>query len=269
MYILFDIGGTKTRVAQARSRESFDTPVIFDTPQNYEEGIKKLKETILSVSQGQSIDTIVGGIAGPFSQKTRTLIQSLNLPDWVEKPLATDLESFFHTKVFLDNDSAMVGLGEAVSGAGRGFSIVAYITVSTGVGGARIVDGAIDERRIGFEPGKQIIGAHGETLEGLISGRAVEEMTGKKPHEIEDSVFWDSLAKTLAQGLNNVIVDWSPDVVVLGGSMMNAVGISALKTEEYLKEMLTIYPTLPAIRKSELGDLGGLSGALAYLKQKK
>lgn len=267
MYILFDIGGTKTRIAQARSLDSYDAPIIFETPKSYEEGIKKIKETILGISQGQTIDAIAGGIAGPFSQKSRTLIQSLNLPDWVEKPLATDLETTFHTKVFLDNDSAMVGLGEAVYGAGRGFPIVAYVTVSTGVGGARIVDGSVDERSIGFEPGKQIIGENGETLEGLISGRAVEEKTGKKPAEIHDPAFWDTLAKTLAQGLNNVIVDWSPDVVVLGGSMMNNVGISVEKTMEYLKEILTIYPELPMMKKSELGDLGGLSGALAYLKQ--
>ena len=33
----------------------------------------------------------------------------------------------------------MVGLGEAVHGAGRGNCIVMYMTISTGVGGARIV----------------------------------------------------------------------------------------------------------------------------------
>lgn len=268
MYILFDIGGTKTRIAQARSLDSFDTPVIYPTPQTYEEGIAKLKETILSISQGQKIDAIVGGIAGPFSQKSRMLVQSLHLPDWVEKPLVSELETSFQTKVYIDNDSAMVGLGEAVHGAGRGFPIVAYITVSTGVGGARIVNGAIDERSVGFEPGKQIMDEEEHTLESLISGRAIEIQTGQKPENITDQDFWDSIAKILARGLNNIIVDWSPDVVVLGGSMMNIVGISVPKTEEYVKEILTSYQEIPPLKKSELGDLGGLSGALAYLKNR-
>ena len=71
----------------------------------------------------------------------------------------------------------------------------------------------------------------------------------------------------MAIGLNNIIVEWSPDVVVLGGSMITGdPSISIEKTENYLKEILKIFPKLPAIRKAELGDFGGLYGALAFIK---
>jgi glucokinase len=53
------------------------------------------------------------------------------------------------------------GLGEAVFGAGKGREIVVYMTISTGVGGARIVGGKIDASAMGFEPGHQIIDACG------------------------------------------------------------------------------------------------------------
>jgi glucokinase len=267
MYILFDIGGTKMRVARADSIDHFNEPVILDTPKKYEEGIALLKKTILSLTKGDSIQKIVGGIAGPFSQKSGTMVSSPNLRDWANKPMKQELAHFFHTTVFMDNDAAMCGLGEAVFGAGKGFSIVAYITVSTGVGGARIVNGSIDERSIGFEPGKQIMDEQGLILEDIISGRAVEERLGKKPQEINDPAFWNSMAKSLAFGLNNIIVDWSPDVVVLGGSMMKTVGIPVDAVESYLKETLKVFPEIPQIKKSTLGDLGGLYGGLAYLKK--
>lgn len=277
MKILFDIGGTKTRVAGSQSSDSFDNPIILETPKLYQDGLDALKKTILEVTRGQNIEAIAGGIAGPFSARKSSLIGSPNLSDWIGKPLISDLEKTFNCPVHIENDSAMVGLGEAVHGAGKGFEIVAYITISTGVGGARIVSGKIDERVIGFEPGHQIVDidksvmpdADGIYLGNYISGKGVENRTGKKPYEITDESFWDELAKILAYGLNNTIVHWSPDVVVLGGSMMNKVGISVEKTENYLKEILTIYPEIPQIKKSQLGDLGGLYGAMAYLKDLK
>jgi hypothetical protein len=55
--------------------------------------------------------------------------------------------------------------------------------------------------------------------------------------------------------------------VVLGGSMITGnPSIPIDKTEQYLKEILKIFPQLPIMRKAELGDLGGLYGALAFLK---
>jgi glucokinase len=273
MFILFDIGGTKTRITTSNGGDAFDTPRVFDTPKIYEEGIEAIKKTIVELSRGNRIQGIIGGIAGPFSHKNRSLLTSPNLSGWIGKPLIADLEKEFSAKVMVENDSAIVGLGEAVFGAGKGFSIVAYITISTGVGGARIVNGKIDEKSVGFEPGHQIVDfdktaipdADGIYLDNLISGKGVENRTGKKAYEITDESFWDQMAKILAVGLHNTIVHWSPDAVILGGSMMNKVGIPLEKVETYVKEYLKIFPEIPVIKKADLGDLGGLYGALSYL----
>jgi len=275
MNILFDIGGTNTRITGTKNLEKFDTPIIFPTPKSYVEGITQIQKTIQQISQDEKIDAIVGGIAGPWSKKENRLIGSPNLPDWVDKPLKKDLENSFGTIVYVENDAAMVGLGEAHIGAGKGFGIVVYITVSTGVGGARIVDGVIDERVIGFEPGHQIVDldktmipeAQGIDLENMIGGRWVEARAGKKPGEITDEAHWDKLARIFAASLNNTIMHWSPDIVVLGGSMMNKIGLPLDRVEAHLRQMITIYPELPKLVRSELGDLGGLYGALSYLKQ--
>jgi len=41
MYLLFDIGATKTRIAVSKDRVTFEDPVIFNTVADYSAGIKK------------------------------------------------------------------------------------------------------------------------------------------------------------------------------------------------------------------------------------
>lgn len=279
MYILFDIGGTKMRVVMADHEKFLCEPIVVSTPKDFNEGIETLKRIIDNLTnelavQNRLIIAIVGGIAGPLNVEKTMLIRSPNLSPWVGHDIKNTLYSIYNVPVVLENDSAMVGLGEAHFGAGRGKSIVAYLTVSTGVGGVRIIDGKIDRTSIGFEPGHQIIDpdnslcpeCEGNDLEAYVSGTAIEKRFGKKPYEIHNDAIWDELAKFLAYGLNNTIVHWSPDIVVLGGSMMKEVGIPVPTVRKYLAEIMKIFPNIPSIEKAELGDFGGLYGSLAYAR---
>ena len=172
----------------------------------------------------------------------------------------------------------MVGLGEAIYGAGMGSKIMAYHTVSTGVGGVRIVQEKIDESTIGFEPGKQVLDIDRSvlgkdkvnSLENLVSGGALEEMRGVKPYEIPQSdEIWNQLAFYLSRGLHNTITYWSPDRIVLGGSMI--VGNPRIMLEDivrYTQESLGMILPCPEIVDGTLEDEGGLYGAMALLKQK-
>ncbi len=278
MYILFDIGGTKMRVSGSMDLKSFSEPVIAATPVDYKDGIRLFKDIVKEVSNGEKIDAISGGIAGPFSKSKSSLVGSPNLGDWIGKPLKEDIENEFGVHVYIENDSAIVALGEAVNGAGAGHRIVAYITVSTGVGGARIVDGKIDEKSVGFEPGHQVIDADKSMcsdcdniyLGNYISGKGIKNRFNLDPVEIKDEKFWnEELPKYLAYGLNNTIVHWSPDVVVLGGSMITGnPSISVEGTKKYLNNILKIFPNMPEIKMATLGDIGGVHGAMIYAKQK-
>ncbi len=271
MYLLIDIGKTKTRIAVSENLEKFAEPKIFDTPKIFSEGISLLKRTADELCSGEKIKAVVCGIGGPLDRgKTMIFKASGNLEDWVQKPLKAELEKAFNAPVFLENDCLLVGLGEANYGAGKDYKIVAYITVSTGVGGARIVNGKTDENALGFEPGYQIINFDGqpEYLESYISGAAFEKRYGKKPYEILDEKIWDETAKILAYGLNNTIIHWSPDIVVLGGSMMKKIGIPVPRVRFHLKNILKIFPELQVIENAALGDIGGLYGAMAFLKSK-
>jgi len=78
------------------------------------------------------------------------------------------------------------------------------------------------------------------------------------------------LPDLLACGLANTIMHWSPNVVVLGGSMIiGNPAISIPSTIKTLEKILTTYPTIPDVKRAECGDIGGLYGGLAMIKAKK
>ena len=274
MYILFDIGGTKMRVVSADRKQFLADPVVVSTPKDFNEGIETLRRIIDNLKKDEPIEAIVGGIAGPLNPEKTGLVRSPNLSGWVGHNLKDALAEAYKVPVALENDSAMVGLGEANYGAGRGKEIVVYLTISTGVGGVRVVKGNIDESAHGFEPGHQIIDpdntlcptCEGNDLEAYVSGTAIEKRFGKKPFEIHDDAIWDELARFLAYGLNNTIVHWSPDIIVIGGSMMKEVGIPVPAVRKHLAEIMKIFPTLPQIEKAELADFGGLYGSLYFAR---
>ncbi|MBI3589740.1 MAG: ROK family protein [Candidatus Liptonbacteria bacterium] len=271
MYILFDIGGSKMRVASSSDGRKFNRPQIAKTPKNFREGMRVFKELVELASSGKKIKATAGGIPGYFDKdKTKILGCAPNIKHWVKKPLKSEIQKITKSRVFLENDSDLVGLGEAIYGAGKGYPIVAYLTVSTGVGGGRIINGKIDSGRLGTEPGNQYIDfKNKKDLEDLIAGRSVTKKYHKKPYQILDARFWDKMAEILAYGVNNTIVHWSPDVVVIGGSMMKKIGIKIPRVEIHLKKIMRAFPdNLPKIKKATLGDFGGLYGALARIKQR-
>lgn len=268
MFILIDIGGTKTRVARSTNLSAFDEPVVFKTPQPYQYALAGIVETVQKLIGASSITGISIGVPGVLTHDKRSIVNAPHLQQWNGAHLADDFEKALKTHVVLANDVELVGLGEAVAGAGVGQTIVAYVTISTGVNGVRIIDGKIDRSSQGFEIGGQYLGASdgAKTLEQLVSGSALENKYGVHPRDLGAvSPVWEELARTLAYGLNNTIVHWSPDCIVLGGSMMNEIGIPVPSVEKNLKEILKSFPETPRVLHSSLGDFGGLHGGMSYL----
>ena len=226
MHVVIDIGGTKTRLAGAHELGAFLEPVIVDTRQNYREALDALYAAAVGASTGASIDGVAIGVPGVLSRDKRVLVHAPNLPKWNGAKIADDIESTVGAPTVLENDAALVGLGEATDGAGKGSAILAYVTISTGVNGARIVDGQIDRTTYGFEIGEQYVDDSARTFEELVSGRAIAARFNIPPRELgKDHPVWDELARLTARALHNAIAHWSPDRIVIGGSMMNEVGI--------------------------------------------
>ena len=226
MYLLFDIGATKTRLAICKSVETknFTSLQIFNTPQNFNQGIKIIKD----YCNNKKITKIIGGMAGPYP----------NLPKWNKNKLKGELQKLTKGKVVIKNDADLAGLAET-----KPYKNAICLTISTGIGG-----------NFG-EPGQIIIDKkNNKTFEDLVSGRGMKEVYKKNPEDIKDKKIWEKQTKLLIKGLNAVIVNTHPDVIILGGGLMNKFVISKIKTEPR-----------KIIKKSKYKDLSGLYGALLLI----
>ncbi len=272
MYLVFDIGGTKLRVGVAHDFHTISEFQIIPVPQEFNSGMALLKKTASELLRDAKVTAIAGGVAGPLNKDKTKLLHAPNLPQWIGKDIAGELSHAFSAPVLIENDAAIVGLGEAVYGAGKENQIVAYLTLSTGVGGARFVDQKIDQNAMGFEPGHMIVDPNGPLclgcqvpghLEAFVGGSAIERRFGKKLSELPHGEMREVVI-ALSIGITNIIVTWSPDVIVLGGKGSEYIPYPLLLDE--VRARVKIFKTTPHIKRSQLGDIGGLYGALALLK---
>lgn len=268
-YFLFDIGASQTKIGASFDGENFENTQIYPTPQNFEEGVKVLTEKAKQLGD-KKFTAAIGGIAGPLDRKRTMITAAPNLPDWNGKPLSDAFTQATGIKIHLENDTALAGLGEATEGPGKPFSIVAYMTVSTGVNGVLILDKSVAPNARGFEIGKHIIDfdktydQESVIFENFVAGSQFPRRFGAPAHEIADPNIWSEEANLVSIGLTNLILFWSPEIVILGGSVAKSIPLDALI--EKTRERLTVFPELPLIKKAELGDFAGLWGALHWAK---
>lgn len=264
MKIVFDIGGTNMRVAEALDG-SLGKEVRVETPQNFEDGCGVLRKLILQISGEEKIEDVVGCIAGTTTEEGK-MIHSPHLLGWEKKDLGGFLRETICSETKIGNDADMAGLGETRYGAGRGNKIIGYLSVGTGLGGCKVVNGKLDESKYGFEPGWMVINVNDLTgLGESVNGAAIKDKYSKYPQEL-DKVVYDKLVRILAVGVYNAILFWSPEVVILGGSLIEKeMGYHLKDVVKNLKEIDSPFESFPEIKKAELGDNSGLMGAVSLL----
>ncbi len=265
MVLVFDLGASQTRISLSSDGVQLEKPYIFATDTS-REGPAHFIEEMKHHIRGRDIEMIAGGIAGTIDRERGVLLESPNLPEWRNVPMKKMLGTLTSGDVVLENDTAVVGLGEIVAQRPKGIAV--YVTVSTGVNAARFVDGQIDRSTFGFEAGRILIpsaAVEQKSLEALIGGHAMQQRYGRLPRDIDDPKVWEVEAGYLAEGLYNMILLWSPEVIILGGSMMKDISIELVKDK--LQRLPVVFPVLPELISAELGALGGLYGALEMIRQ--
>jgi glucokinase len=98
---------------------------------------------------------IAAGYGGPVRWRTGEIIKSYHIAGWNGFPLGPWLTEQTGLPAFVENDSNIAALGEAMHGAGRGHSPVLYSNSGSGVGGGLVVNGAVYH---GAEPGEMEVG---------------------------------------------------------------------------------------------------------------
>ncbi len=151
-YIGIDLGGTNVRVAlvshEGEILEELKQPSQPD--KGPEVVLGKVLSMIDSLEQKDQAVAAGLGIPGPVDQQTGSIGIATNLVGFEHFPVVKYLEERLNIPVYMDNDANVAGLAEAVVGAGKGEKIVYYITHSTGIGGALVVDGNVVSGRYGY-----------------------------------------------------------------------------------------------------------------------
>jgi glucokinase len=246
MNIVFDIGGSKMRVAASNDGQALNEAIILPTLKKFDDGFARLVSTIKDVAGNHTIKSITGGIAGRLNNDKSQLLAATNLPDWAGKSLKQNLISEFNCKVVIENDAALGAIGEATFGAGKNYSSVMFITIGTGLGGAWIIDGKLAGDK-NFEPGQHILNS-------------------------ETNATWETLVDTaanpsqqihyLALGLYNTLQFWPSDIIVLGGGKTIHKGWRADAVKKELQKLARANVNVPKIVFTKLGDQAVLYGAL-------
>lgn len=143
-----DLGGTKIdAIALSATGETiFEKRVA--TPKAYDAVVAAIRDLVLAAGQGSV------GIGSPGSNSRKTQMwRNSNLLFCNGKPFQSDLEAAIGRPVRMENDANCFALSEAIDGAGQGYSVVAFFTVGTALGGGLVVNG------------KLVVGANGEAGE--------------------------------------------------------------------------------------------------------
>jgi fructokinase len=200
----------------------------------------------------------------------------------------TDIAGYFTRRlrlpVSISTDVIGAALAEGRWGDARGLTDFAYITVGTGIGAGLIIGGQsvfglhhpeVGHLRIARAPGDTWPGNcpfHGDCVEGLASGPAIEARTGRAPASLEaDNPVWDTVAHTLAQLTHNLVATVAPQRILIGGGvpssqphlfpLIRRATLTSLQGYLHIPELLSDIDRY--IAPPGLGTLAGPLGALA------
>ncbi|HCI78715.1 MAG TPA: hypothetical protein DHW02_03400 [Ktedonobacter sp.] len=273
LYVGIDIGGTSTRIGLFPTLDAPDCTIIarFPTNPSYDEQQRQIRESLLSVEQVKGIGISIGG---RIAKDGRSVVVAPNMPDYIGKPFAQDIEAHFACPVRLGHDTVCGLLAEKRFGCLQSVERCAYLTVSTGTGAAIHLEKA-GTASIGLtssiEIGHQILDGNtrqclcGQVgcLETYTGGRQLELRYGHPISEITDSAFWDTFCDKLALGLLNLAQLTRIEVVAVSGAIAlnNALVITGVQTK--VNEMLC--GSTLELRRAQLGEMAPLVGAAMLL----
>ena len=203
-------------------------------------------------------------------------ITSTPKPGWAHTDVAREIGRRLEVPVAFDTDVNAAALGEYRWGAAQGLDTFSYITVGTGIGGGGMAGGnllhglvhpEVGHLRIPHDrardPFDGVCPFHGDCLEGLASGRAIEARWGRRPEELDDEgAVWELQARYLALGLVSVICVLSPELILLGGGVMRQPALLPLVQSE-VAALMNGYQEAGKIMAPALAPRSGVLGAIA------
>ena len=299
-----DLGGTLIRAALATGVATHAEPIRHDTPANAdpERVLDAVAAAVREATGGATPDGLAIGIPGPMDPAAGHVYAAPNLHGWVDVPAQRLLEERVGCPVAIRNDAHLAGFAEWIAGAGQGTRHMVFITASTGVGGALVLDGDLfagiagtagEVGHIVADPdGPPCHQGHRGCLEGLASGTAIAarartRMAGGEASSLaqlgieevdaravaDAASAGDALAVSLYRDAGRALGHWvggllnvlSPEAVVIGGGLINAGELLFAPLREAVRDIAFAAPQQRCrIVEAALGTDAGLVGAAAW-----
>jgi fructokinase len=281
-YGAIEAGGTKIVCGIGNVQGEIEDRVSFPTGKP-----ESALQEIIRYFKDKQIKAIGIGSFGPIdidpASPSYGYVTTTPKPDWSGFDFLGTLRKEFDIPMGFDTDVNAAALGEATWGAAKGLDSCVYFTIGTGVGvgvfaEGKLVHGLVHPegghlwvRRHKEDPFEGACPYHGDCLEGMAAGPAIEKRWGMKGSELPaDHPAWRIEAYYIAQAVMGTILLLSPKRVILGGGVMHQQQLFPMIRQEVLA-MLNGYVSASAIVDHinsyivppGLGDHAGLCGALA------
>jgi fructokinase len=232
------------------------------------------------------------GSFGPIDLHSTSLkfgyVTSTPKAGWQNYNLAGTVRDALGVPVGFDTDVDAAALGEARWGAAQNLTDFLYLTIGTGIGGGAIINGRVLHGLVHPEMGHIRVPHdllkdpypggcpyHGDCLEGLASGPAMQARWGKAAQDLPpDHPAWTLEAHYLALGLVSWVLTLSPQRILLGGGVLRQSHLFG-RVRRDLVELLNGYVQATEVMRDidqyvvppQLGGQAGVLGGLVLAEQ--
>lgn len=306
-----DLGGTRLRAIRCDVGGTVLAHAETDTAaaEGADAVVHQIEQLIAEVRGNTPDEALLGvgvGSPGPVDGRTGVIYEAPNLQGWINVPLKAMLMQRTGLDVEVGNDANVAALGEWIFGSGRGTQHFVYITISTGIGGGVIVDGALMLGRKGIagEVGHAVLLAGGprcscgnygcwesvasgtalasRASEALVAGEEsmLRELRGSEPvtaaevasaAEAGDPLalrLMESEGRYIGIGIVNLMHLFSPERVSIGGGVMKSAKLLFPAIHQVI-EATAMQPYRDiVVDLPTLGDHVGMLGAAALILAK-
>ncbi len=281
-----DIGGTKFAVGMVNGagRLLASAEVPSGPELGVREGLARLVAMLRATARqaGETLQGVGIGCTGPVNPATGELGRIEFLPGWEGLNLVHEIERALDVTAAVENDADAAALGEYAWGAGCGTQRFIYVTVSTGIGGGLVFDGRLYRGVEGAHPeiGHHVLDPAGPACfcgargcwESLASGPALARRgrcaTAREVCEAASHGEPTAQAAVLQEGvylglgLANLITLFVPEVIALGGGVMQNWELFRAEAVRTIQSMCGLVPfEKTRLVRASLGLRAGLMGA--------
>jgi glucokinase len=279
MILAIDIGGTKFSMAvfdgaRMVRRESRAT----DAEGGREWMLGRIREIAHEWRRDFRFERCGIGFGGPVDFAAQRVALSTHVGGWRDFDLCGFVRDLTGAPAVMDNDANAGAIGEAEFGAGKGYSPLFYMTLSTGIGGGIYADGRVwrgadsyagEIGHLTIRPGgpECLCGARG-CFERMCSGLWLERDYGRPAKELmQDAEFVERYVVDLALGLKAAIMLLNPRRIAIGGGIAKAGDRLFVPLRAELGRQITSWSAARIdVVPAALGDDSVLYGALVLAR---